>query len=74
MDFAEQGAGLPIFILSQFLIHSALDGGLSSIMIPTPGVSHSTEGGDGDESAVSLISDDEEWKEDERGAKTMLSV
>ena len=74
MDFAEHGAGLPGFAVNQSLIHSALDRVLSRIGVPKPGNSHASDGGEGVDSSLVLVSSTEDWKDDESGANTMVSV
>jgi len=74
MDFAEHGATLPGFAVNQFLIHSALDRVLSSIGGLIPGNSHPSGGEGVDSVGLVAVSTGEDWKDDESGANTMVSV
>lgn len=80
IDFAEHGAGLPGFSLIQALIHSALDKHASWAFISCfpPDIWEPSEGVEGRlsgaEMAAPLRPSDAPRKEDDRGAKTTLSV
>ncbi len=74
MDFAEQGAGLPGFFAIHSIIHSALERGECwDGALVTLGDSHPS--GEGKDSlSITFVSKIVEWKDEESGAKTTLSV
>jgi len=74
MDFAEHGAGLPGFFAIHSTIHSALERGECwDGRVVTLGDSQPSGEGRGSVS-ITLVSKLVEWKDEESGAKTILSV